>query len=397
MNFKSIALINTLISLVSAGIGSINDFKDYPGIVDLINANTKGYKTNFKYTFTDGPIYSGDGTAYGDATSGGNCLFPKEEYYDDMLYAALNNKQYNEDMGCGLCAVVVSTSNPYKAIRVRIIDQCPECEHGSLDFSDKAFKALSNMDPARIKITWALIPCDIDVNEFPALLKKDSPIKFQFKTGTTEFWGEVEVYNTRYPVAKVEFLKDGSYIDLNRRAYNYWTIKTGGFGNAPYTFRVTLADDTVIEAKDVEMVIPSGDEGDEYSTGTQTIIQQGITSDGSNSGGYNGDSNNTPISNDNDNLCPKSITSQGYKCCEQGNCDIYYNDEAGDWGVSSTDLDWCGIRTDCTETENKISNDDTCKEIPDYGCCESCDVVLTDEDARWGVENNDWCVIRDSC
>eukprot|EP00833_Pecoramyces_ruminatium_P012833 jgi/Orpsp1_1/1186865/evm.model.d7180000053770.1 len=98
MNFRKIALINSVVTIVSAAVGNISAFSKYPGMVDLIQANTKNYKSNFKYTFVDGPIYSGDGTAYGDATSGGNCLFPKKEYYNDMMYAALNNKQYNLDM-----------------------------------------------------------------------------------------------------------------------------------------------------------------------------------------------------------------------------------------------------------------------------------------------------------
>jgi len=81
--------------LIKRGTGSINDFSKYPGISELINAN----KANFQTIFKDGPIYSGEGTAYGAATNGGNCLFPKDEYYKDMMYAALNRDQYLNDLG----------------------------------------------------------------------------------------------------------------------------------------------------------------------------------------------------------------------------------------------------------------------------------------------------------
>jgi len=316
-----------------------------------------------------------------------------------MMYAALNNEQYNIDMGCGLCAVVVSTSNPYKAVRVRIIDQCPECEHGSLDFSDIAFKALSNKTPDRIKITWALIPCDVDVNEWPALLKPNSPIRFQFKRGSTQFWGEVEVYYTRYPVVKVELLSNGEYVELYRRAYNYWASNSGGFGPGPYTFRVTLADDTIIEAKDVEMVIPNGDEGDEYSSGTQTIIHQGSTSSNSSSTGSDikkttttKSSNATSSVNED---CSNSILKQGYSCCEKDNCDVYYNDNDGDWGVNAN-LEWCGIRTDCS-SQSAVNTCPTKFTDMGYQCCNDCNVIYTDETGNWGVENDDWCGIRDDC
>jgi len=312
-----------------------------------------------------------------------------------------------------------------KAIRVRIIDQCPECEHGSLDFSDKAFKALSNKDPARIKITWALIPCDIDVNEYPALVKPNSPIKFQFKSGTTQFWGEVQVFNTRYPVAKVEFLSGGKYVSLSRRAYNYWTLSSGGFGAAPYTFRVTLADNTVIEAKNVEMVIPGDDEGANYSSGTQTIVQRGSTSSGSSSSGGSNAAKTTKkttvkkttsvkkvttvkktttsktnkTNSASTEKCPNSIIRQGYSCCEKNNCNIYFKDGDGDWGLTNN-LKWCGIRYDCPNTTNKATSDSTCKKIfsqQGYKCCNGCNVVLTDKTGKWGVENNQWCGIRNDC
>ncbi|ORX81773.1 hypothetical protein BCR32DRAFT_293068 [Anaeromyces robustus] len=270
MNIKFITLISTFIAVASAGIGNINAFKKYPDIVKLIKDNNKNYKSNFKNTFKDGPIYTGDGTAYGNAKNGGNCLFPKDEYYDDMMYAALNEEQYSNDLGCGLCAVVVTNSAPHKPIRVRIVDKCPECKHGSLDFSDKAYKALTNQSPGRVKITWALIPCDIKVNNYKALVKKNSNIKFQFKTGSTEFWGEVQVFNTRYPVAKVHLLRNNKYVALTRRPYNYWSLNSGSFGKGPYTFKVTLADGSIIIAKKVKMVIPGNDEGAAFSTGIQT-------------------------------------------------------------------------------------------------------------------------------
>lgn len=92
-------IIITTCHIIKRGTGNISDFKKYDGIPELIKSATANYTTNFKYTFKDGPIYTGDGTAYGSATSGGNCLFPKNEYYKDMMYAAINKEQYNSDMG----------------------------------------------------------------------------------------------------------------------------------------------------------------------------------------------------------------------------------------------------------------------------------------------------------
>jgi expansin (peptidoglycan-binding protein) len=267
---KTILLLISLLGLSLEGIGNINSFKKYPAIKNYIANLQKVHKNKFKTIFKDGPIYTGDGTAYGDARSGGNCLFPKDEYYADMMYAALNNEQYTNDMGCGLCAVVVSDSNPYKAIRVRIVDKCPECAHGSLDFSNKAFKKLTNMEPSRVKITWALIPCNLKIAGYPALVKT-SLIKFQFKTGSSQWWCQVQVFNTRYPVSDVKILQNGSWNSMTRQQHNYWQAN-GNVGTGPYSFKVTQADGTIIIAKGVKMAIPDNDEGSAYSTGTQTKV-----------------------------------------------------------------------------------------------------------------------------
>lgn len=258
------------VSLILSGTGDLSAFDAYPEVKALIQEHTKNYQTKFTEKFKDGPIYTGDGTAYGDGFGGGNCLFPKVEYYKDLMYAAINQDQYATDFGCGLCAVAVSTSNPFKPIRVRIIDRCPECAHGSLDFSDKAFKALTNMNPARVKIAWAVIPCDIDIAGYPALVEKGSNIKFQFKSGSSQWWFQVQIFNTRYPVAAVEMKVGGSFVGMSRVTHNYWVKPDGNVGGGPYSFRVTLADGSVVNADNVDLAVSGDDEDDTFSTGTQS-------------------------------------------------------------------------------------------------------------------------------
>jgi expansin (peptidoglycan-binding protein) len=260
----------SLVGLILSATGNLSSFNRYPAVKAAVEKYTAGYSSKFTKIFRDGPVYSGDGTAYGMPTNGGNCLFPKLEYYNDMMLAAINKPQYTQDMGCGVCAVVVSDTHPYQPIRVRILDQCPECAHGSLDFSDKAFKALTNMDPARVKITWAVVPCDVDIAGYPALVKKGSPVKFQFKTGSSQWWFQVQVFNTVYPVAALECKVGGQFKPMRRENHNYWVKPDGDAGPGPFSFRVTLADSTVIVADGVQMAVPGDDEGSDFSTGTQT-------------------------------------------------------------------------------------------------------------------------------
>ena len=63
------------------------------------------------------------------------------------------------------------------------------------------------------------------------------------------------------------------FAKCTRELHNYWTSPSDV--SPPFTFRVTLADSTVIVAKNVELVIPStDDEGEEYSSGTQTVTSK---------------------------------------------------------------------------------------------------------------------------
>jgi endo-1,4-beta-xylanase len=82
------------------------------------------------------------------------------------------------------------------------------------------------------------------------------------------------------------------------------------------------------------------------------------------------------------NNCSAKILSQGYKCCSDKNCVVYYTDDDGTWGVENGQ--WCGCN-------NKTKS---CRNVVGYPCCSSgAATVYTDNDGRWGVENNDWCLI----
>jgi len=69
-----------------------------------------------------------------------------------------------------------------------------------------------------------------------------------------------------------------------------------------------------------------------------------------------------------------------YECCS--GCEVVYSDDEGDWGVEN--YDWCFIdKSKCEATKG-------------YPKCSTCKVYYTDESGDWGVENNDWCLIQSS-
>jgi len=88
--------------------------------------------------------------------------------------------------------------------------------------------------------------------------------------------------------------------------------------------------------------------------------------------------------NNNNNQCSSRITNQGYKCCSDKNCEVFYVDEDGSWGVENNQ--WCGCNNDRSKN---------CVGAQGYPCCKyNKDVYFTDEDGQWSVENNDWCLIK---
>ncbi|ORX84141.1 alpha/beta-hydrolase [Anaeromyces robustus] len=71
-------------------------------------------------------------------------------------------------------------------------------------------------------------------------------------------------------------------------------------------------------------------------------------------------------------------------------CLTYYIEDGVKWGVENND--WCLIPSKCDSTE--LSQ---CFSYPQYPCCEGCTVIEETAEGKWGIENSQWCGIKDSC
>ncbi|OUM69137.1 family 26 glycoside hydrolase [Piromyces sp. E2] len=93
-----------------------------------------------------------------------------------------------------------------------------------------------------------------------------------------------------------------------------------------------------------------------------------------------GNNNSNNNSNNNANSTECFSVALGYPCCKENN--VVYTDNDGDWGVE--DNQWCGIG-------NTSSAASCWSEALGYPCCVSTsDVYYTDNDGNWGVENGNW-------
>ncbi|MCQ2188517.1 MAG: hypothetical protein MJZ00_01180 [Paludibacteraceae bacterium] len=211
-------------------------------------------------TACDTVWYTGEGTQYGGiaGTNGGNCGIFVDE--GDFYHCAMNHEQYDESMTCGACVHVIG---PIGEIDLKIVDRCPECKHGDIDFSTEAFIRVAKLEDGRVPIKWCFIPC-----------REIGGMRVKYELGMSQFYFKMAVYDHLYAIDKLEYQKkDGSWVEIKRTDYNYF-VENAGIDEdkskiGPYTFRITASTGESVVIKDVEYK-----EGGEVETGVQFSLTE---------------------------------------------------------------------------------------------------------------------------
>ena len=172
-------------------------------------------------------MHTGVATFYTTADGSGACLYDKNTA--DTNIAALNISDWAGSAWCGAC---VDISGPNAStVRVRIVDECPDCSPGQLDLHPDAFAELAPTTAGRVPITWTFTACDVT-----------GPVKYKFKDGSNPYWTAVQVQNSRLPIAKLESSADGTtWTEAARQDYNYF-LNDKGFGTGMTQVRITAED-----------------------------------------------------------------------------------------------------------------------------------------------------------
>jgi expansin (peptidoglycan-binding protein) len=185
----------------------------------------------------DPTIHEGEGTYYDFADGSGNCGFPATP--NDLMVAAMNHVDYAGSAVCGAC---VNITGPNGQVKVRIVDQCPECPEGDIDLSPEAFEHIADLSAGRVPISWTYTACDVG-----------GPIVYHFKDGSNPYWTAIQIRNHTYPVKTLEAADgSGNFTAIQRLDYNYF-VADGGLGNGPYRLRVTDVNDHVLEDQGIEL------------------------------------------------------------------------------------------------------------------------------------------------
>jgi expansin len=152
-----------------------------------------------------------------------NCSYPSPPA--DQLFVALSPSEYNSAGGCG---GYLEVHGPNGSVRVKVIDQCPECATGHIDLSETAFAKLAPLSAGLINISYSYLAD-------PAL---PGPISIKVKDGSSQYWLALLADNTGNPLSSVQVRTSSGWQSLSRASYNYW-IAQGGAGSGPFTVRLT--------------------------------------------------------------------------------------------------------------------------------------------------------------
>ena len=168
-----------------------------------------------------GQTYVGEGTYYaGDGS--GNCSYPAG---GGVLYAAMNEEDYEGSLNCG---AYIEATGPKGTVTVKVVDRCPECAPGDVDFSPEAFDLIANRVDGRVPISWHLVSAPGSVGS----------LSFVVKDGSNPWWIAFQVRDHANIVTTLEAQVAGAWVPLERQQYNYF-LAPSGLGTGPFALRVT--------------------------------------------------------------------------------------------------------------------------------------------------------------
>ena len=184
-----------------------------------------------------GTVHTGEGTFYGGGYEGGHAML--DPVSRDYWIVAMNHSDYNSAQ---LAGAYLEVTGELGTINMLVTDELPEGKKGDLDLYTDAFPLIAPVEKGRVPVSWKIVPLDSAEN---------APVCYKYKEGTTQFWCGVQVRNHRYPITKLEYLKDGEWVEIPRRPYNYFESREMGAG--PFTFRITDIYGQVIVDKDIPL------------------------------------------------------------------------------------------------------------------------------------------------
>ncbi|KDD73685.1 hypothetical protein H632_c1928p0, partial [Helicosporidium sp. ATCC 50920] len=190
-----------------------------------------------------GEVFTGDGTAYSEAVSnqggiGFACSYRYLNDYFKVNFAAINQPMWNDGANCGRCLVATCVDPQCRngqTVLVQVVDLCPECKYGDVDFSIPTYNRMTGLWPNRLKIQWSW-------NDDCANMITGT-IQFSPKDGVNDHWQAFYLSNAKFPIASVAL----NGVPLQRSPYQFY-INPASPPSGPATLTITATNGQVATA-----------------------------------------------------------------------------------------------------------------------------------------------------
>ena len=200
---------------------------------------------------------------YGGAYPVGNALLDDFIEQNSMNIAALTDDDYHKYVGG-----YIKVKRGEKSVCALVGDIMPFADNpntraGDVDLNEAAFPEIADKAEGKVDITWQLIPLPTAA---------EAPVSYAVKEGSNKYWGGIQVRNTTYPVAKLEWSADGTnFTEIERMSdcYNYFVIQPDG--KTKLTFRITDIFGQVVTDENVTLPLTGTD-----STAVQLVSGSGV-------------------------------------------------------------------------------------------------------------------------
>jgi expansin (peptidoglycan-binding protein) len=135
---------------------------------------------------------------------------------------------------CDACILVMTAKG--KSVMARVVTTGDTRGPNDIDLSQKAFDAI-NLGEYPRSMTWHLVKCS----------DNGAKIQYQFQTESNPYWTSLWVRNARLPLRSVEAKSKNhpTFIKLERGTDGTLT-DAAGFGDGPFTLRLTAYDGQII-------------------------------------------------------------------------------------------------------------------------------------------------------
>ncbi len=213
--------------------------------------------------------HSGYATYTGSGYSGGNALLDPID--PDMEITALNTEDYNSfGVNASLAGAYLEVEGSNGKTVVYVTDRYPEGAVGALDLCPTSFGKIGDMLAGKIDIKWHVVKAPIAGN-----------FSYRIKEGSSQYWAEIQVRNHKYPVLKMEYYKNGEWINMKKQLYNHFHGEQ--MGAEPLQLRITdilgqVVIDTLpalpetIEAGSTAYIVPGNVQFPDGNTDIKEII-----------------------------------------------------------------------------------------------------------------------------